>query len=104
MVGNAGVSDCTEIDGVEVPQPIDSVFGHHAPRPVIGFAGPPELGPLEFDPLRAAGRLQNPDTLGYHFPADAVTRDDRYFQFLHLSSAQFTTDGLNTNSTAWAGG
>ena len=83
MVGNAGEADGAEEYGVVAADSIEPVFRHHAAGLSKGLATPGKLVPVEFEAEARTGRFEHADTLGHHFLADAIARNDGDPVFLH---------------------
>ncbi len=77
VVRHLGVAHGAEKDGVEGPELLQAVLGHHRTGLKITFAGVGKLGELH-GKLEAVGkRLQGPHPFGHDLAADAVAGDQR---------------------------
>src|SRR5882672_7748269 len=78
MIGNSGITHCPQIDGIEWPQLLESIFRHHAAGCEIGLAAPVEMLPRKRQIKPASRRFEYANALGNHFPPNAIAFDHRY--------------------------
>ena len=77
MVRHLGRTHGAEKDGIERPELLEAVLGHHPAGLEIVLAGVRKLFEIH-GKLEASGkRLQGPHPFGHDFAADAVTGDQR---------------------------
>src|SRR3546814_12541047 len=55
VIGNLGIADGAEVDGIEAAQRGDAVLGHHAPAATIAVGAPVEVLRLEGEAAIEAG-------------------------------------------------
>src|SRR3972149_5982506 len=75
VVGHTGEADRAEEDGLEPPELVEAVLGHHAPGPRVALAAPVERRPLEVEAEPAAGGVEDAHALGHALLADPVAGD-----------------------------
>src|SRR2546422_820988 len=77
VVGHAGESDGAEEDRLELPEPVQTVLGHHAAGLREALAAPVERRPLDVEAEPAAGGVEDAHALGHDFLADPIAGDRR---------------------------
>ena len=78
VVGDLGGADRTQVNGVEAPQQIQSILGHHPAVLEVVLATPRELGQVELETAgRILGRREHGQAGFDHLAAGAITGDDR---------------------------
>ena len=82
MVGHSWITYCTQVDGIEGTQLLETIFRHHAAGLEIPLATPIETLPRERQIKTATRRLEHPNALGNHFSSNAVSLNHRYFVVL----------------------
>src|SRR5690242_1393057 len=85
VIGNVGMPDRAEEDGVERTELLEAVRRHHPACSRVGFAAPVEGSPLELKAEAAPGGIEHANALGNHFLADTVSGDHRDVKGLHVS-------------------
>src|ERR1700688_416139 len=83
MIGDAGVANGTEKDGVEGSQLPQAVVRHHLPGLHVRFAAPVKRVPLHAKIETPARRFQHTDSFRNHFFSDAVSGDHRNVEGFH---------------------
>src|SRR4029077_9684183 len=83
MIGNIGMANSAEEDGMEGLQLLEAVFRHHFPRLRIRFAAPVKRAPMQAKVETPARRFQHTDTFRNHFFSDAVSSDHRNVEGFH---------------------
>jgi len=89
VVGNAGTSDCAEIDGVVMTKLLKAILRHHAASFHIAFATPVKMGPLERKAVPPAGCFKNFLSSRYDLVSNAVAGYDRDFVLFWHSKLLF---------------
>ena len=77
VVRDAGKSHGPKEDGVVLPEPGETVFGHEAARALEALTAPIELLPGKLDAEAATHRLEHTDALGHHLRVDPVAGNHR---------------------------
>src|SRR5207237_6482208 len=77
VIGDIGMADRAEIDGIIEPQPLEPVFGHHLAGLGVARAAPVELAPSKTETIGARRRLHRRNPLRHHLMPDAVAGDYR---------------------------
>src|SRR5262249_59665913 len=75
MVRDTRKSHGAEEDRLELPEPVEPVFRHHAAGLGVALAAPVERRPLDVEAEPASGRVEDAHALGHDFFADSVTRN-----------------------------
>src|ERR1700688_4217336 len=83
MIRNAWVSNRAQEDGIEWPQLLDTVCGHHLSGFKVSFATPVEWVPVELESKALSCSFQHPNAFRHHFFPDAIACDDRYVESFH---------------------
>src|SRR5579864_1600221 len=86
MVGDAGIPDRTQVDGIKRAQLFEPVLRHHAPRFRIPFTTPIEVLPRERKVEAVRNRFQHANAFGDNFTANSVSLNHRYFVGFQVSS------------------
>src|ERR1700688_1754854 len=98
MIGNAGMSDRAQEDGIEWPQLLNAISGHHLPGFNVSFATPVERVPFEPESKAMSCRFQHSNAFRHYFFPDAVPCDDRDVESFH--KATFIPSQLTTTAKA----
>src|SRR5579864_5902266 len=93
MIGDPGISDGAQIDGIEIPQLIESVRGHHPTRLEIGLATPVEMVPGKANVKAASGSFENAKALGHNLVSNAVPLNGCDLVVIHDSSQSLSGAG-----------
>src|SRR3546814_19015524 len=76
VIGNLGIADGAEVDGIEAAQRGDAVLGHHAPAAPIAVGAPVEVLRLAGEAAIEAGHdIQHLEARGDDLGADTVAWD-----------------------------
>ena len=86
MIGDSWISDGAKIDGVEIPQLLEAILGHHPASLQIRLATPIKMLPGKIHLKATSGGLENAKTFGHDLVSNAVPFNDCDLVSIHNPS------------------